>query len=280
MRLSASTLLVIALLAGCSGKEEEKKPTGKPKPSTTTTRDGKPVVVSADKDKQANKDGGKQPAPLGPPEFMLTTRQLAEEAEKDYSVLEKKYQGRVLELTGPVVTVGHYEDEEPFLALERLPTSDTMRLYLRDASQWTKAMRGQTVKVRGRLSDRRPLSELEGAEIVEVTGDRPPSYSADQIAETYAKQESGKTGYDRKPIQVTGEIAAIEFDRVGYPDVFVTLKTAAPMPQVICGVQVPVRSRLKKQLKVGQKVRMWVKEVYGDRKTVHLSQCALYEVRP
>jgi hypothetical protein len=64
--------------------------------------------------------------------------------------------------------------------------------YTTDLKPWNKALPGQSVKVRGVVADSSKAPNVEQCEIVEVTGTKPPSIEAQQLAKDIDKPISGQ----------------------------------------------------------------------------------------
>jgi hypothetical protein len=138
-----------------------------------------------------------------------------------------------------------------------------------DPSPWKKAAPGQTVKVRGKAD---PFG-LQGCDIVEVTGDPPPSFTAD----TLLSEPGVETKFYGKYVALTGEIAAVNIEKKGSPEI--TLKTKQPEPEVVCSLSIASDDR-KKELKVGQKVKVYGKTVHKlkEGKRFWVENCVYYVV--
>ena len=138
----------------------------------------------------------------------------------------KKYQNKVVELTGTLVRIGLSPDRQPILWLERARGGTPGRsLHVGVEGALEEGLPGQTVTVKGKGSQSGLGAALAECEIVGTKDDAPETLTADKLAEEHAKDlDATIKKYDQKMLTVEGEIAKVELNQSDHPEI--TLKTA------------------------------------------------------
>ena len=188
------------ILVGCARKDEN-APTQQPIPQTPS---GGPFIPN-DLPAAANKT-----KPLGKPDFVVDAAVWYAEFKADRTAAGKKYQGKVIELTGEV----HRVDAEPFhrfgyIYLKVEGTLNGIRCATSfDEKPWLKVKEGSKVRIKGR-SDGEIGSSFDAVEISEP-GPRPEVLDAAQLAkEVRENRVAAKKRYEGKQWNVAGEIVEI-----------------------------------------------------------------------
>jgi hypothetical protein len=212
------------------------------------------------------KDGAPLTAPTGPdlrlvkPDFNLTAAELG--AAYETSSAREKYKGKVIELSGDVRFIRRDESGRVLLWLtvpNRSPNRsfvDWLRCVVHDPTPWKEVTPGQAVKIKGKVPDPDydgSIALLDCA-IVEATGPRAPTLSADQVAREYRADPVGFTKkYDSNGLILSGEI--IRTDLKEHEPSSAVIKTPAGEPRVVCHFG-NLPSNEVRQLKRGQKIRV------------------------
>jgi hypothetical protein len=233
--LATALTVAVFVSAGCSGKGDGDK---------------------KDPDKKGG-DGGDNGVGDTKPAFSLTVNQFVEERKKAGNeiaalrALSKKYEGKVLEMSGFLHEIDRNGNLE--LASELNP-KDLGRLIICDMvdkQSWLKATPGQKVKLLGKSIGG---LRLEKCVITEASGSPSPTLTAVEFEKEFdGKPETWKKKYKSKCLFLTGEIAAITSDPlVNAPRV--ELKTAGKT-NVSCDFLHDDADKIK-ALKPGQKVKI------------------------
>ncbi len=248
--LAAVLAVVLFLSAGCSGKREKEED-----------------------DKKGGEDKkGVADAKL---DFSLTSKQFAEECDRDKAAAKAKYTGKVIELSGLMTGIGRNIFEDAFLILEGGKKSlFGVHCFMAEDQPWLKATPGQTVKVKGTASDFGP-PQLVACVITDVSGPRAPTLTAEELAREYAAgQDATHKKYEEKHLFLSGEIAKVSINKAEVA--LVTFKTTG-QPQVVAKFS-PVAKKQTKDLTAGQKIKVLGQYTLRDAPDeVGLSECTLVE---
>jgi hypothetical protein len=237
-------LVFLALAAGCLNKPAD-PPNGGPKADPA------------------------QPAGLvdAKPDVVLTAAELRKEDVEDGEAFNRKYEGKLVEVSGVVKSYDYTLGGEGRLWLEG-PAHP--KFLCQDPRPAARAMPGQTVFLRGRCE---PRLGVRGWVIANVTGDPPPTVAAEDLArEVETDPDGASKKYRGKYLIVTGRITKLE-------DNIVSLTPPGQKTVVKCGF--PAASRKEeernKTLQVGQKIKVLGESILGG---AQLSLCELVEVSP
>jgi hypothetical protein len=255
IRVRFATVLALAVLpsVGCSGK----------------TADTKGSADRTDKGKGSDTRGAK-------PDFSIGSKQLEEEYARDRAAAETKYKDKVLELTGVVKIVGHHINKAPYLSLEGA-NKDLLGImcFTQDRHPWRKATPGQTVKLRGKWPRQTSTTALVECVLIEVSGPRAPSLTAEALAKEYAADpRAASEKYEGGYLILAGEIETVTPDEQNA--VSVSFKTAGT-PRVLCKFTA-FDGEETDRLKPGQKVKILGQYALNFNKDdARLFFCVLYE---
>ena len=253
-------LLGMVILSGC----DKSKPPEAQRPSPEKVTDprgekdqpgGRVPPVS----QTPEKENAKEEVPNGPPVYKVTAKKVSEELIADSDVFKKKYENKMIELIG-VVDSFSQEDNRVLLFLKGaddikfgrvlciLPTSTTRNLVLP----------GQTVRVLGQCKAS-IMAFLQPCKILEVTGDPPPSITADALAKTFAENpRETEEKWKNKFIIVTGIVKEVTKEKgKDFWNVLLESTPASPMiePNVFSEREI-------KDVRPGQQIRILCK-TYG-----------------
>jgi hypothetical protein len=138
-------------------------------------------------------------------DFTLTAQQFLDECKKDRTAADKKYKGKIIELSG---VVGDFattptKDAIVWLKVEKAPG---LMCNVRDKEPWTKVVPGQEVKVRGQYLSFGP-GLANG--IIVATGPNPLILIwAEDLAKQYATDRDALNAkFKDKYLMVEGEVA-------------------------------------------------------------------------
>jgi hypothetical protein len=215
IRNSFAWLIVLLLVAGCSGKKDEEK-------------QSKDSIVKEKTDSDVKKDSDSR---KGKPDFILTAKEFAEEFKKDRAT-RKKYENKIVELSGVIekLDLSGEDDPAPTISLESGGKFSKVLCITVERMPWAKASPGQTVRVRG-LCKQAIIPGLVECEILEVSGPPPPSLTAEQLfKECTADLKAAEKKYETKFLRITGEILNITESEFGVPKV--VFKTSMAKPEL------------------------------------------------
>jgi hypothetical protein len=255
-------LFIVALVvAGCGGDgrpstADENKDNGtKPKKDQLPPKDGQPPISSQGPDLRAVK-----------PDFTLRSAELGAEYQKNDASTREKYKGKVIELSGVVRWIRRDRENRPDLSdrvllwLDGATKSpvDMLRCVARDPMPWKEVTPGQAVKIKGKSPEPGywgDIQLLDGV-IVEATGPRVPSFTADQVSREYRADPVGfSKKYEKNGFILSGEIARV--DVIEERQRSVLLKTPVGGPRVVCHFLVGNLAESEvRQLKRGQKIEV------------------------
>jgi hypothetical protein len=224
-------------------------------------------------DQPKPKDDGKPKdgtgAPLGKPDFTVTAGELADEYKKDSKAMAAKYKGKVIEVSGLLdgYTWAALGLKEPVLTVvDPKDTKRSVQCFTDDLKPWSKALPGQEVKVKGTYYDFGQAA-LKQTEILSVTGDKPPTVTAAELAKEFATDAlAAQKKYKGKYVVLTGEVDKVAPGKI-------TLKTEAGMPPI----QGLFAREFEMTLKPGQKVKALAYLSYGGKDVVTLEKGIVVE---
>jgi hypothetical protein len=269
--LSAAILLGLLLVVGCKREtavDDDPKDVV-PKKDVAPPKDDKKDGDKKDGDK---KDGDKkvekpkyvQPKPVEPTgKEKLSSKAYVKEYEDDDAATLEKYAGKFVELEGKVTKLSRNKAGEQVLNLEggkgEFPPG--VDCILRPGYKaWLVVLPGQTVKVRGvgPPQDATSPSLLKCDVLGEGTGDEPPTFGANELAETYGSA-SGLTEqrFKGKPLIIEGEVARPVGTKRGNEDkrTIVLLKRAKGPPVYLLFNEEGADNARARKLQPGQKVK-------------------------
>jgi len=194
-------------LGGCGGT------TSLPgqRPDGTASGSDKPKA-SADTS-PAGKDLGSE-KPKKAPDFSLSAEELEAEYQMDKQAAEKKYKGKIIELSGVVERL--YGDEPAFIGLHAGKRRLGLPCVMTDKEPWARVARGQTVKLRGSWATQGDLPALYDCMIVDAGPNSAVLLSAAKLAEEYAADpKSVANRYNDKAVILSGEVVENKNDESG-----------------------------------------------------------------
>lgn len=187
------------------------------------------------------------------PDFTLTAEEFFKEYKADKSAAERKYKGKVIELSGTVSGMGRNISEDGYLTLEVPKELIGVQCFTADDAPWNTAIPGQKVKVKGKWPEFSISAALIHCVITEAGPSPAMRLTADQLAKEYkADPEAARKKYADKWLIVTGEVVDREFNSVGAASV--QLKTTGDV-KVKCSFTAFDKAQVK-QFKVGQSVTL------------------------
>jgi tRNA_anti-like len=187
------------------------------------------------------------------------------EWKKDKAATAKKYQGKVIELSGVVAQV----ESDPtgqggFVFLEVAGDALGVQCATVDKEPWAKVSTGSSVKVRGTIPDKASIAYLVNCVITEAGANPAVAIDGPKLArEVAADPKAAKAKYDEKWAILTGEVAGKQGDSTlivkGDGDVQIPCNFVAPDNKAIA------------PLKAGDKAKVFGRlNVAGDAKKVSL----------
>jgi hypothetical protein len=270
-RTAAVFALLLPLALGCGGGGSPSAPTDKDNPSKDNPTKDNPSKDNPTKDKDNPAKDKTPPGPsLGNADYKSTSKEFGDEykKDKDHNAVNAKYKGKVIELTGQVVSVGFNAGGEPYLGLENVQGEFVpVMCFTRDPRPWVKAAPGQTVKLKGQWPEFHITAALWNCEIEEVTGPAPPALTADEFAQEYAKDPAAANKkYDGKWLLLTGE-----FDKLESKPLATAFKTKEKEPRVLVYFPADAAKTLM-GLQPGQKIKVLGQYGFnGGKDTVSLN---------
>ncbi len=203
-----------------------------------------------------------QPAPPKPkpkgedltdvkPDFTLTAEAFQKEYSDDKVAAEKKYKGKVIELSGEVHTIGRLGGDTPYIGLKAGKELLGVPCATADQQPWGTAVPGQVVKLKGRWP-----KDAYGVALTQcVFTDKGkykavPVTAAELAKEFEADPKATVAKYDKKHLVLSGEVAAKEFNSAGAATI--TFKTDGKI-KVKCSFTAS-ENDYAKPLKAGQKL--------------------------
>src|SRR5262245_7275174 len=258
--LATALVVAVFLLPACSGKNDKKEDDKK---ETDKKGDEKKGVADAK------------------PDFTLTSKEFAEEYQKDQKAATEKYKGKVVELSGTVIGLSrNVAIPQPYLSLQGVE-KDPLGIWclMADKEPWLKATPGQSVKMKGKASDSFGLPpQLLECVVTEVSGPGAPTLTAEELGKAYAADENATTKkYDNKYLFLTGEIDKVTFDKVKAADVVFKV---SDKPKIVAKFT-PFDKEATEPLKGGQKIKVlgqWDSLNFSSNQII-LIGCILVEER-
>lgn len=151
-----------------------------------------------------------------PADFTLTAEAFYKEYQADKGAAERKYKGKVIELTGETDGHGRNISEEAFVSLKVEKQLIGVRCFTADDQPWGKAVKGQKVKVKGKWPEFTISAALVYCVFVETGEYKGISITAAALAKEYeADRAATVKKYDHKHLVLSGEVAAKEFNSAG-----------------------------------------------------------------
>jgi hypothetical protein len=254
------SLCILPLILGASlisapgcGKGEGEAKKGGDSPTDQIAKKKQPPDDSSDKKSPPDKKAPPEKKTAPKADYSLSAKDFMAEFEKDKQAARAKYEGKVLQLTGPVGQVGRGGDDTDFLVLNKEPYSTGAMCFTKEKEPWKTALPGQSVTIIG-TADLSLVPALVNSVIVEKTGSAPVTLTADELAKEYAADPQTATKKYRKlaAIILKGEIARIEKNEFG--SVTVIFRTEAKSPIVHAYFTNQFYRNYVADLKLGQKI--------------------------
>ncbi|HJZ92889.1 MAG TPA: leucine-rich repeat domain-containing protein [Gemmataceae bacterium] len=188
-----------------------------------------------------------------PPDFQLTADELFKEYKADRGAAEKKYRGKVIELSGVVDGMGSNISDDSYLSLKVDKELIGVMCFTADDAPWNVAVPGQKVKIKGKWPEFSVSAALVASVLTETGPSPAVRLTADELAKEYkADREAAEKKYKEQYLIVTGEVIDRELNSVGAASV--QLKAAGEV-KVKCSFTAFAKSQAK-ALKVGQTVTL------------------------
>jgi hypothetical protein len=193
------------------------------------------------------------------PDFSLTAQQLFDEYQQDKAETHKKYEGKVIEVTGVVMNCRASGDQATlnFNIKKEEDKHEGAGCILQEKKAWGQHGNGQKVKVKGTWGGRGYFgAAIVDAVVVEADPNPAVLYPSEQMARDYEANPADMSDrYDGKSVVVEGEVVKKEEQKGAFNMLFFkgTDKT-----QVACRFEFSDREQTD-PVKVGQKVK-----VYGE----------------
>jgi hypothetical protein len=154
------------------------------------------------------------------PDFSLTAEAFYNEVVDNVSAASKKYDGRVVELTGKVTSLGRNElnpNEPPIILLDGGPQQFVLCSTV-DKQPWLKCVPGQTVKIRGKVHGSRlyVAVSVHDCEFTVVSGNPATPLSVGQLLKDIASDAAAKQKYDGKIVFLSGEFVSVKKSDTGF----------------------------------------------------------------
>jgi hypothetical protein len=269
-------LLLVVLLAGCSGKKEstdDKKDGSKTSAENTDKKTTEELVKTTDKD-------GKPPIEQGATDLKVSGKAIRTEFRDDREKALAKYRGKLIEVESPVLEVGASLTGESYLILAgpTEPLELKLQCYTIEKEPWSKVSPGQTVKLKGRCGDvvgEELLLQFRECAIVSVSGPGAIAVAAEKLVEEYAKDPAAAAKmYDDRYLLLTGEVDKVEvIDAVNKPRI--VLKTGGKI-SLSCVAEESMLTQAKR-LKPGQPVKLLGKQrPFSPTEGIDLIECVLF----
>jgi predicted small lipoprotein YifL len=253
------TALLTLVLAGCGSKGPTSSPSNEePRPGPTPS-----------------------PTPAEPvkakPDYVLTAEAVAEEFSKDREATQKKYRGKLVELTGVLDRPGQTALGEGYFLLVGTTKEPFVQCVLeKEKEPWKKALPGQTVVLRVRGAE--VGDGFYDGQIVDVKGKASsPSLTADQLAKEFAADpKAADDQYGGKFLLVTGEVLRADVNE--FKTTTAALKAEGSDLRIFFKLA-PIRG--VPEVKTGQKIKVLGSlETNLGKKELELKQVIVFEVLP
>ena len=200
-------LFVCLAVAGCGGT-----PTPPGQRSNGTANGSRTRKESADSSVAAKEPGAEQRKKSA--DFSLTAEELQAEYQRDEQAAEKKYKGKIIELSGVVKAV--YNDAPGIIGLVAAKRTLGFPCVMIEKEPWARVAPGQTVKLRGPWAPYGEHPALYDCVIVEAGPNPAVVLTAAKLADEYAADPDGVTKkYSGKPIILSGEVVENKNDDKG-----------------------------------------------------------------
>lgn len=184
-------------------------------------------------------------------DFTMTAEAIQKEYATDKGAAEKKYMGKVIELSGTVQTIGRVGGDTPYIGLKAGKEILGVICITVDQEPWGVAVPGQAVKVKGRWPKDAFGLALTQSVFTDTGKYNAVTLTAEALAKEFAADAAGTVKkYDKRHVKLSGEIAAKEFNSAGAASV--TLKTEGKITVKVSFTA--NENDLTKPLKAGQKL--------------------------
>jgi hypothetical protein len=186
-------------------------------------------------------------------DFKLTAEAFHKEYEADRVAAAKKYKDKVIELSGEVDSVGRNIGGDAYITLKVDKQLIGVMCMTVDEFPWTKAVKGQKIKIKGRWPEFTIAAGIINCVFVETGEYQAIVKSVDELAKEWAADaEATVKKYDKKHMILSGEVAAKEYNSAGAATI--TLKTDGKV-KVKCSFTAFDKDAVKK-VKIGEKIKV------------------------
>lgn len=205
------------------------------------------------------------------PDFMLTAEEWADQWKKDSNTAQKKYTGKVIELSGEVDSVA----EDPYgkvglVYIKARPGVSSVGCLLVDKEPWLKISKGSKVRVRGiKTKDQGYDEELYPCIVVEYTASAVRAVSAVQLAKEFnADLKAVSKDLDNETLIVEGEIVSKGAPKEGLAE-FTIKGDGGTNIKCRWGVMTEFQRNRHESIKVGQRVKLCgIVDISGDKLSI------------
>jgi hypothetical protein len=247
---------VVLILLGCGGSKRSVSAPSKEEPA----KKGEPASDGLSKAK---------------PDFTLAATELAEEYRAGKSAANKKYKGKVLEVTGIIRDIGRDAggEKRPYLELGTDANENaSVFCYTADREPWQHHAPGQKVTLKGRWPDFLVVATLVESVVTESVGGKVSEITAEQLSDEFSSGD-GEEKYDGKRLFVSGTIADKE-ERPQLDAIYVQLRADGNY-FVYCLFN-SLEKDVVKKLNAGEKIRVFAR-VQRRRRGIELNKCILMQ---
>lgn len=184
-------------------------------------------------------------------DFTLVADAFYKEYQADKSAAERKYKGKVIELTGEAESHGRNFSGDAYVSLKVEKQLIGVMCFTADEEPWSKAVKGQKVKIKGKWPEFSVGATLLYCVFVETGEYKAITITAAELAKEYAADGAATVKkYDGKHLKLTGEVLSKESNSAGAATVH--LKVDGKV-KVVCGFTAAEKDVVK-PLKAGQKL--------------------------
>lgn len=212
---------------------------------------------------------------FGPTDVKIAAEAWYAEFKSDPDGARKKYDKKVIEITGVVKRIGE-DFSNQRLTVEADKSGATFNCYTVDRKPWLKVMPGATVTVKGIVPAAGALADLGSVQILNAGENKTLTLTADNLAMDVAKNRAEAVQkYDKKWCHLSGEVIESKGVPTGWE---VKLKSDIP---IVCVTGTFGQSDPMETLKKGAKAKLFGQLIVVENdKKVYLINSLVTEPRP
>jgi WD40 repeat protein len=189
--------------------------------------------------------------------FVVTGIELAAEIKKGRDEARKKYDGKIIEVTGKINSLAPHPSGEGTIVLadgQRF-SFGALQCVVSDPQPWAKYAPGQEITIRGRWPS--GSSGMLTSCIIVKAGPSPAiSISARDLAKEFSTNaEAARVKYDKKPLLVSGEVTAKEVNSGGAATIKIKGDGQVAL-RCFLGGSFGAEGQLRRGIRPGQPIRM------------------------